>query len=154
LTDEEIDRLIESLTETQGQSQTEGGDFEDFLDRVDKGEMDNDFTENWNDPTFTIPQIENTNIIDPNPIDDELQLEEPQITGTLQALAMFSNFANQEDFVESLQGSKTTLNALINGLSQNEVTQIKTLLGTPELSKFDFKQRANQDFDIINNTQP
>jgi hypothetical protein len=53
-----------------------------------------------------------------------------------------------------LQGSKTTLNALINGLSQNEVTQIKTLLGTPELSKFDFKQRANQDFDIINNTQP
>jgi hypothetical protein len=67
---------------------------------------------------------------------------------------MFSNFANQEDFVNSLQGSKITLNALINGLSQNEVNQIKTLLGNPELTKFDIKVQANQDFDIINNTQP
>ena len=67
---------------------------------------------------------------------------------------MFSNFANQEEFVNSLQGSKITLNALINGLSQNEVNQIKTLLGNPELTKFDLKAQANQDFDIINNTQP
>ena len=146
--------MIESLNKKQGQSQTDGADFEDFLDMVDKGEIDNDFTENYKDPRLTSPQRENTDTDDTNQEEDQQDFQEPQITGTLQALAMFSNFANQEDFVDSLQGSKTTLNALINGLSQNEMTQIKTLLGTPELSKFDFKQQANQDFDIINNTQP
>ena len=154
LTDEEIDRLIESLNKREGQSQTDGADFEDFLEMVNKGEIDNDFTENYKDPRITSPQRENTNTNDPNQEEEQQDYAVPQITGSLQALAMFSNFANQEDFINSLQGSKTTLNALINGLSQNEVTQIKTLLGNPELSKFEFKQQANQDFDIINNTQP
>jgi hypothetical protein len=121
---------------------------------VNKGEIDNDFTENYKDPRITSPQRENTNTDDTNQEEEQQDYAVPQITGSLQALAMFSNFANQEDFINSLQGSKTTLNALINGLSQNEVTQIKTLLGNPELSKFEFKQQANQDFDIINNTQP
>jgi hypothetical protein len=146
--------LIKSITQTQGQNQSEGGDFEDFLEKVEKGEIDNDFTEHYKDPSITSPQAEYTDTNNPNPFEQQQESEEPQITGSLQALAMFSNFANQEDFVNSLQGSKITLNALINGLSQNEVNQIKTLLGNPELTKFDLKVQANQDFDIINNTQP
>ena len=146
--------MIKSLSKTQGQNQTDGADFEDFLEKVDKGEIDNDFTENYKDPSITSPEKEYTDTNNPNPFGQQQEYEEPQITGSLQALAMFSNFANQEDFVNSLQGSKTTLNALINGLSQNEVNQIKTLLGNPDLTKFDLKAQANQDFDIINNTQP
>lgn len=102
---------------------------------------------------MTSPQSE-TSDTDEQEIIGQEEFEEPQITGTLQALAMFSNFANQEDFVNSLQGSKTTLNALINGLSTNELNAIKSLTGKPELTKFDLKAQANQDFDIINNSQP
>ena len=124
-----------------------------FLERVERGELDNDFTENYKDPSLTSPQRE-TSDTDEQEIIGQEEFEEQQITGTLQALAMFSNFANQEDFVNSLQGSKTTLNALINGLSTNELNAIKSLIGKPELTKFDFKAQANQDFDIINNSQP
>ena len=124
-----------------------------FRSKVDKGELDNDFTENYKDPSLTSSQRELSDTDEQQIIGQE-EFEEPQITGTLQALAMFSNFANQEDFVNSLQGSKTTLNALINGLSTNELNAIKSLIGKPELTKFDLKAQANQDFDIINNSQP
>ena len=124
-----------------------------FRSKVDKGELDNDFTENYKDPSLTSSQRESSDTDEQQIIGQE-EFEEPQITGTLQALAMFSNFANQEDFVNSLQGSKTTLNALINGLSTNELNAIKSLIGKPELTKFDLKAQANQDFDIINNSQP
>ena len=121
---------------------------------MNKGELENDFTENYNDPSLTSPQTETDDEENQEDADDSGDEMPKEITGTLQALAMFSKFDSQENFLESLQGSKTTLNALINGLTNEEVRAIKTLLGKPEMTKFDLKFQANQDFDIITTNQP
>jgi hypothetical protein len=163
MSSEDIEKLLEELKKEQkgkskGQSDNEGDeiDLEDFLDKVEKGEAENDFTKGYKDKALK-DKIDNENREEnkegePDDMDFELpDFPEPQgnsdkrIEGVLDAIVDMLD-ANREDIKRQFPTQKSA-KSFVSLLSPNELDFITTQVGLSEsLSRFEKQKLITSNF--------
>lgn len=163
MSSQDIDKLLEELQKeqenesTQGQSNSNDDDIdlEDFLDKVEQGEAENDFTKGYNNPELK-EQINNEKLQQLSPEFEDMNFDLPdfpsqpsnsnkKIQGVKNAFLDMLN-TNSEDIKRQFPTEKS-VKSFVSLLSPQELDFISAKVGLPEgLSRIEKQKLITSNF--------
>ncbi len=151
MSSEDIQKFIDQLnkqldnSDSSGQSNDSGIDLEDFLEKVNDGKVDNDFTKNYNNQDLKREIDEEKRDVNPMPTFDENYMDAFDENPTKPVYQVLKEKLNVDDFeLKRRFPNPDFVKDFINSLSKKEVDDLSGKVGIEEsLTTLDKKNKLS-----------